>query len=81
MGIHNTLRTSCQKATELIERRELRPLNGTERLGLWLHLRVCKACRTYQAQSAVIDRLLEKRPHDRETSVIELEERILKNIS
>ena len=81
MGIHNTLRTSCQKATELIERRELRPLKGTERLGLWIHLRVCKACRTYEAQSAVIDRMLEKRPHDRGTSVAELEERILNNIS
>ena len=81
MGIHNTLLTSCQKATELIERRELRPLKGMESLGLWLHLRVCKACRTYEAQSAVIDRLLEKRPHERGTSVAELEERILRNIN
>ncbi len=81
MGIHNTLRTSCQKATELIERRELRPLKGPERLGLWIHLRICKACRTYEAQSAVIDRLLEKRPYEGGTSVAELEERILKNIS
>lgn len=80
MSIHSTFSTSCQKATALIERRELRPLNGRERLGLWLHLRVCKACRAYEMHSAVIDRLLEDRSQGPCANIVELEERILKNI-
>ncbi|MBK8228181.1 MAG: hypothetical protein IPK70_13535 [Flavobacteriales bacterium] len=52
---------SCRKATMLIERRVLKPLGLSERLRLWLHLRICTACRSYQRQSAMIDRWMQQR--------------------
>jgi len=53
--------THCRKATELVEVRELRALRLGERLGLWMHLRICAACRIYHLQSRMIDRWLERR--------------------
>lgn len=61
MALIGTLKLSCRKATVLIERRDLRLLSPAERVGLWLHLGICGACKTYEAQSQAIDRLLEKR--------------------
>lgn len=61
MALITTLKLSCHKATVLIERRDLKPLSGMERVGLWMHLRICDACRSYVKQSEAIDRLLEKR--------------------
>lgn len=61
MALINYLRLSCDKATALIERRDLIPLTIGERTGLWLHRRICNACRAYEAQSQAIDQLLEKR--------------------
>lgn len=62
MALIGTLKLSCQKATVLIERRDLKPLTPVERAGLWMHMRICYACKTYMQQSEAIDRLLEKRP-------------------
>ncbi|MBK9175455.1 MAG: hypothetical protein IPM46_03785 [Flavobacteriales bacterium] len=56
-----TLLPSCRKATELIERGMVKPLGVQQRTGLWFHLRICKGCRAYQAQSAIIERWLEQR--------------------
>lgn len=61
MGMIHTLMVSCRKASVLIERRELRSLSVPERLGLWYHLCICDACKTYEKQSALIDRWLEER--------------------
>lgn len=55
------LQQSCAEATALVERRELRALSGSERLGLWWHMRICKACQAYAAQSRMIDDLLKRR--------------------
>ncbi|MBL7938760.1 MAG: hypothetical protein JNL43_05320 [Flavobacteriales bacterium] len=62
MALIKTLELSCQKASALVERRDLKPLSGIERVGLWMHLRICGACRAYVRQSETIDRLLEERP-------------------
>lgn len=61
MALIHYLRLSCDKATALMERRDLMPLSIGERTGLWLHRRICNACRAYEAQSQAIDQLLEKR--------------------
>ena len=52
---------SCRKATVLIERRVFKPLSLAERIGLWLHLRICAACSTYKRQSVMIDRWMQQR--------------------
>lgn len=52
---------SCRKATELMERRSLAPLSLGGRTRLWLHLRICEACRVAQDQQRLIEHLLEQR--------------------
>ena len=81
MSLMNTLMLSCRKATELMERRSLKPLSATERMQLWLHERACDGCRAFDKQSKAIDALMV----DRDTVFTEvaskpLEERILKAI-
>lgn len=82
MGLIDTLKVSCSKASVLIERRELRKLGLFERVGLGFHLRICGACKAYEKQSALIDRWLEERrdnctPADAEA----LRERIYRSIN
>jgi anti-sigma factor ChrR (cupin superfamily) len=79
MALIGTLKVSCHKATVLIERRDLKPLSSAERVGLWMHLRICDACKTYEVQSQAIDRLLEKRTANTDDSAA-LEERILAHL-
>lgn len=76
MGLIATLRVSCQKATELTERREFRALGAGERAGLWLHMRICNACKAYERQSEMLDRLMEQRATKAEDTKA-LEARIL----
>lgn len=64
MGLLDTLMVSCRKASELIERRELRPLGVLERMKLRFHLRICDGCKTYERQSARIDNWLERQRDD-----------------
>lgn len=51
---------SCKKATELIEKRQVKPLNAIEKIQLDAHLSMCKACQAYEDQSVQIDHLWEK---------------------
>ncbi len=52
------LMLSCQKATELVEKRSIFPLNPVEKTQLFLHMQVCSACRTYMKQSDSLDKVL-----------------------
>ena len=70
------LSAHCRKATELIEERDLHPLGTADRLRLWMHLRICDACRAYARQSAVLDVLLQQRQHT-PADTRNLEQRIL----
>lgn len=56
--ISHILMLSCQKATELVEKRSLFPLNPVEKTQLFLHMQVCSACRTYIKQSDTLDQVL-----------------------
>jgi hypothetical protein len=51
---------SCEKATELIDKKSVAGLSIKEKLFLHFHLGVCDACITYQKQSKVLDDLLRK---------------------
>ncbi len=58
--ILNTLMLSCHKATELIEKKTVFSLSPAEKVQLYLHTRVCDACRNYQKQSELLDVVLEQ---------------------
>ena len=79
MALIHSLKVSCNKASALMEQRDFRPLSAGERAGLWFHLRICDACRTYEKQSLAIDRLLEERMAKTEDTSA-LETRILSEI-
>ncbi|AWV98472.1 hypothetical protein [Arcticibacterium luteifluviistationis] len=50
---------SCQKATQLIEKRKIHNLSWQEKILLDSHLGMCKACKGYEKQSETIDQLFE----------------------
>jgi hypothetical protein len=66
--IMNALLLSCMKATELIEKDSFFPLSALEKTQLFLHTKVCDACRTYQKQSKMIDDAIVKTLNDEEES-------------
>ena len=45
------LMLSCQKATELVEKKQLVGLSLVERIKLLVHLRLCGSCMNYRKQS------------------------------
>ncbi|MEX2591996.1 MAG: hypothetical protein WD426_04425 [Anditalea sp.] len=49
---------SCKKATSLIEKKNLFPLTGKEKMQLWMHNSMCGACRAYQKQSKTLDKMV-----------------------
>jgi hypothetical protein len=59
-NLQNKLFLSCLKVTELLEKREIIPLNLLEKIRLRVHLSMCKACHAYEKQSETIDALFEK---------------------
>ncbi|MBK7945432.1 MAG: hypothetical protein IPJ85_09055 [Flavobacteriales bacterium] len=77
-----TRNVSCLQATRLMEQRAFKPLALKERIGLFLHLRICAACRAYQRQSKAIDRLFALR--DEQSAPFDasrIEQAVLKRIS
>jgi hypothetical protein len=81
MGLMQTLLLSCRKATLLLERRTMAPLNAQERMQLWMHTRICSGCRAFAAQNAMIDKLAEARDAKPDIDPDPLKERILKDLS
>jgi hypothetical protein len=51
------LMLSCQKATELIEKKGFAGLSPVESLKLFFHKSMCSACAAYEKQSRLMDRL------------------------
>lgn len=51
---------TCQKATELIEKRNVVPLTIVEKVRLKAHLSMCAACHAYSHQSELLDTMLKK---------------------
>lgn len=50
---------TCKTASEYIEKRKNNSLTLKERMQLKVHLLICKVCRYYDEQSAIIDKLLQ----------------------
>ena len=50
----------CKHASQLITQGMDRPLNWQERLGLWVHLRICGMCRQFFNQVHLIRNALRR---------------------
>ena len=59
----NYLMLTCQKASALIEKRNLFALTRKEKVMLRIHTAVCKSCMSYQKQSKIIDHALNNHFH------------------
>lgn len=49
---------NCQAAARLISRHSERPLALSERVGLKLHLLICRSCRAYQRSVRFLKRIM-----------------------
>jgi hypothetical protein len=54
----NILMLSCQKATELIEKKMYFRLSKVENIQLHMHKSMCEACTNYENQSKILDKAL-----------------------
>lgn len=64
------LMISCRLATELIEKKHHAGLSWRERVLLPLHLALCDACRQYQVQSSLLEKLFHtKQQEDDDTNL------------
>lgn len=52
---------SCKKATEMVEKKNIVGLSFSESLKLKFHMSICKACKSYQKQSELIDTFFENK--------------------
>ncbi len=72
---------SCKKAGVLVEKKLADKLNAGERMELFFHTSVCKACRNYEAQSAFIEKALTREKNtDKHKPLSDLKEKIKKSI-
>ena len=63
---------SCKKATEMVEKKSVVGLSFSESLKLKLHMFICKACKTYQKQSELIDAFItDKTKQEEQAPLIE----------
>lgn len=70
----NLIMLSCQKATELIEKKILVNLSFREGVQLKMHKILCDACTAYEKQSKLIDQLLSKHIQNQDDCVNDNEE-------
>lgn len=54
----NWLFFSCQHATEFVEKREFVSLSLMEKIRFKGHVTMCKACRSYERQSALLEKMI-----------------------
>jgi hypothetical protein len=71
---------SCQRATELIEKKSVLRLSVLESLQLRLHKSICDACTNYEKQSNSIDALLQKDNPESTISNPSLQEKIRRQL-
>jgi hypothetical protein len=78
----NFLILSCDKATELIEKKQLFNLSKKEKIQLKLHKGMCAICAAYEKQSHILNKLLQNKASEK-SHIIENEElknRIINNL-
>ena len=74
---------SCKKATELIEKQWVVRLSMQENIQLKMHTTMCSACKEYQKQSEIIERVLERmntKANFTTTLAPEIKEKIIKEL-
>ena len=75
---------SCMRITEMVESQERSKLSFGDRMKYNLHLAFCKACRSYEKQSALIGkalgRLMSASPEDVKTMDDTSKQKILDHI-
>lgn len=73
---------TCQKATELVEKKQHKKTSLKENIQLKLHLWICKACAIYEKQSKIIQRFLQNisKKNLEEKLSEESKKRILENL-
>jgi len=77
---------SCQKASELIEKKIIFKLSATEGIQLNLHKILCDVCRQYEKQSLLLEKWIEQKEKETDANpsqvtdkeIDELKEKILK---
>lgn len=67
--IMDILFLSCQKASELIEKKMHIKLSFRERLQLNAHKMMCEACTAYEKQSLILEKGIEQHLHHKEEEV------------
>lgn len=65
---------SCEKATELIERKIEGDLKWGDRFSLRFHTMMCRLCRIYEKQSQRLHRFLQKQHEEVECRALSQEE-------
>lgn len=60
MGPIKKIQYNCRKATLLIEKKLINGLSITEKVELHIHLAGCSVCRTFDKQSAMINKLVKQ---------------------
>jgi len=74
---------SCQRATELIEKKYVAELSLIEEVKLKMHLGICGACKKYSKQSALIEKIVKEiaaRDGESVNDILFLQERIIRKI-
>lgn len=74
---------SCEKATELLDKRMFEKLSASERIRLFMHTRMCDACRMYEKQTALIHKALNKQASSHDsfpTDLSAFKEKVKENI-
>lgn len=82
-GMMSKMMLSCKKATELIEKQWVVRLSMQENIQLKIHTTMCSACKEYQKQSEIIERVLERmntKANFTTTLAPEIKEKIIKEL-
>ena len=81
----NKLMLSCQAATGLMEKQHTGEISLLEKMQLAFHTTMCDACRRYEEQSRLLERLFKSKenapiPPELEKESTELEEKIIRQL-
>ncbi len=64
----NKMMLSCKRATELMDKKAYVNLSSVENFQLFLHTRMCDACRLYKKQSRLLESILKKQAQEPDES-------------
>lgn len=74
----NFLMLSCQKASALIDKKNILGLTMKEKVMLKMHTSMCDFCTAYQKQSLLLDKFLEHHIHTDSKNILLIENAELK---